>query len=285
MKLFRLFRMVQSSTGLVLSGSSAANFGRPSGMSYATALILVVFMLGTNYAGVLSGSFTEGRQLNYNLTAANTEWAVWGQGDITSLSPSDRSLGGTGISDLTHIRVGNLDDTALRGLGQFGDIGTSSFQWSDGTTAVSASNVDLGLQFVPLGEVDMRGYGFSFTAIASTDIRKLTLFAVLNDGKGELTASLSDNSAAPLSLETTSSNQANRPFTFTVDYQASSANQLLTITWKVKDYGAIDATNAAIQAVALYTTPRGEVPEPTSMAIFGLGAVGMAYRARRKSKA
>jgi hypothetical protein len=28
----------------------------------------------------------------------------------------------------------------------------------------------------------------------------------------------------------------------------------------------------------------GEVPEPTSMAIFGLGVLGMAYRARRKSK-
>jgi hypothetical protein len=27
------------------------------------------------------------------------------------------------------------------------------------------------------------------------------------------------------------------------------------------------------------------VPEPTSMAIFGLGALGMAYRTRRKSKA
>ncbi|MCE2815042.1 MAG: PEP-CTERM sorting domain-containing protein [Planctomycetaceae bacterium] len=29
----------------------------------------------------------------------------------------------------------------------------------------------------------------------------------------------------------------------------------------------------------------GQVPEPTSMAIFGLGALGFAYRARRKSKA
>ena len=29
----------------------------------------------------------------------------------------------------------------------------------------------------------------------------------------------------------------------------------------------------------------GVVPEPTSIAIFGLGALGMAYRARRKSKA
>ena len=31
--------------------------------------------------------------------------------------------------------------------------------------------------------------------------------------------------------------------------------------------------------------PSSAVPEPTSMAIFGLGALGMAYRARRKSKA
>lgn len=29
----------------------------------------------------------------------------------------------------------------------------------------------------------------------------------------------------------------------------------------------------------------GQVPEPTSMAIFGLGALGLAYRARRKAKA
>jgi hypothetical protein len=31
--------------------------------------------------------------------------------------------------------------------------------------------------------------------------------------------------------------------------------------------------------------PSSAVPEPTSMAIFGLGALGMAYRARRKLKA
>ena len=31
--------------------------------------------------------------------------------------------------------------------------------------------------------------------------------------------------------------------------------------------------------------PSSAVPEPTSMAIFGLGALGMAYRARRKNKA
>lgn len=33
------------------------------------------------------------------------------------------------------------------------------------------------------------------------------------------------------------------------------------------------------------SSPPPTVPEPTSMAIFGLGALGMAYRARRKAKA
>jgi sulfatase modifying factor 1 len=38
-------------------------------------------------------------------------------------------------------------------------------------------------------------------------------------------------------------------------------------------------------ALLLPSSPPPTVPEPTSMAIFGLGALGMAYRARRKAKA
>ena len=37
--------------------------------------------------------------------------------------------------------------------------------------------------------------------------------------------------------------------------------------------------------VAMVTPSGGEVPEPSTMAIFGLGALGMAYRARRKAMA
>ena len=36
--------------------------------------------------------------------------------------------------------------------------------------------------------------------------------------------------------------------------------------------------------VAMVTPSGGEVPEPSTMAIFGLGTLGMAYRARRKAK-
>lgn len=37
--------------------------------------------------------------------------------------------------------------------------------------------------------------------------------------------------------------------------------------------------------IAMVTPSGAEVPEPSSMAIFGLGALVMAYRARRKAMA
>ena len=46
----------------------------------------------------------------------------------------------------------------------------------------------------------------------------------------------------------------------------------------------IDDLNGGPQVIGQYSVgSSAAVPEPTSMAIFGLGAVGMAYRARRKS--
>ena len=46
----------------------------------------------------------------------------------------------------------------------------------------------------------------------------------------------------------------------------------------------IDDLNGGPQLIGQYSVgSSAAVPEPTSMAIFGLGALGMAYRARRKS--
>jgi hypothetical protein len=47
-----------------------------------------------------------------------------------------------------------------------------------------------------------------------------------------------------------------------------------------------DLVFSDFSGIATFTGDFPAVPEPTSMAIFGLGALGMAaYRARRKSKA
>jgi hypothetical protein len=47
---------------------------------------------------------------------------------------------------------------------------------------------------------------------------------------------------------------------------------------------SIDDLNGGPQVIGQYSSAIAAVPEPTSMAIFGLGALGMAYRACRKSK-
>ena len=62
-----------------------------------------------------------------------------------------------------------------------------------------------------------------------------------------------------------------------------SLSQDVTIT---TDAGVLVVTNFD-DFGAMYTGefPSSAVPEPTSMAIFGLGSLGMAYRARRKLKA
>lgn len=55
------------------------------------------------------------------------------------------------------------------------------------------------------------------------------------------------------------------------------------ITGGGSDFGFSGTGGAGDVQLTLNTAP--PVPEPTSMAIFGLGALGMAYRARRKAKA
>lgn len=60
----------------------------------------------------------------------------------------------------------------------------------------------------------------------------------------------------------------------------------IEVTWNGSNtFELISAAYESTPGVAIQTPGGGgAVPEPTSMAIFGLGILGMAYRARRKSK-
>ena len=51
------------------------------------------------------------------------------------------------------------------------------------------------------------------------------------------------------------------------------------------NYGSGERTGTVTFTIQNGGAGGGEVPEPSTMAIFGLGALGMAYRARRKAKA
>lgn len=62
-------------------------------------------------------------------------------------------------------------------------------------------------------------------------------------------------------------------------------SSLLTSTTRVNGGGPFFSDGRVGFRVAMVTPSGAEVPEPSTMAIFGLGALGMAYRARRKNKA
>ena len=65
---------------------------------------------------------------------------------------------------------------------------------------------------------------------------------------------------------------------YAVFLQAPTSGDIYAFAYK------IDQLNGGPQLIGQYSVgSSAAVPEPTSMAIFGLGALGMAYRARRKS--
>jgi hypothetical protein len=106
----------------------------------------------------------------------------------------------TGITDLTSISNGN----GLRGLGQFGPYGESTFTWTIGTMTPSASNVTSGLQHdFGDGNFSVVGEGFSLTVPANVIPAVLSFYTTVHDGNGRLIATLADGSAPALTLNTT----------------------------------------------------------------------------------
>lgn len=256
-------------------------------LSMAAVLTIAV---GGVRASTISGSFVQQQVFNADLTAeGTTDWAIWGQGASTSLSPTDSKLGGSGISDLT--RYSNGDP--LRGLGQFGNYGASSFTWSDGTNTQSASGVWGGIQnesgynmdCAVSNGTDSCGEGFSFTVDAGTALQELVLYSDVHGGTGTLTATLSDSSA-PVYTENMTFFGANLPYVSTIDFAAASEGQELTITLLLTSdsTGGTGTANVAIQAAAVSQVD-SPTPEPGTLALGGMAMAGAGAFARRRKSA
>ena len=246
----------------------------------ASALTIVfsgaIFSVAPGYAGTLTGSFVPGATQNVDLSAAGiSEWAVWGQGASTSLSPTDKSLDMTAISNLTAISNGS----PLRGIGQFGNYGQSTFNWSNGTVNTIASNVFSGLQLDSNINVNAVGEGFSLDILATPGLSHLQLYTTAHVGHSSLVATLSDNSAPPLRFDTTILG-GNRAHTFNISFQPDS-NATLNLEYLLSQ--RFDPrSNVAIQGVAVtFPTP----PAPGPLPIFGLAsAFSMSRRLRLRRR-
>lgn len=223
-------------------------------------------------AASIVASLVQSQQFNVNLTTSgDLDWAVWGQGNSTSLTPTNRKVGGSAISALTRVSTGS----SLRGLGQFGNYGASSFSWTNGSPLANATGVFVGLQHNnSSGRINE---GFSFTVPADLATRRMTLYFDTHLGISTLSATLSDGSATAYSQTFNASTHNNWPGILTIDYSAASAGQTLLISGLLTSAPDPNA-NFAIQAVSL-----AAVPEPSVLGLTGIAAL-IGLRRRRASR-
>ena len=142
--------------------------------------------------GTLSASESQTVAAGIDLTATGTDdWAVWGYGTSTTLTPAVRKVNGSGISDLSPVGASSLPPRAYGGFPP--DTVPFTFDWSDGSPTHSDTNAVVGLA------APQAGTGFSFTVPADTTPRTLTIWTSAHYADGTLEASLSDGSAQPFS--------------------------------------------------------------------------------------
>ncbi len=198
---------------------------------YATTRLLVIALaclsgaplvpLGQAASGSLVGSVA-GPIANgtvVDLTAEGpADWAAWGRTSATSFD--HKATGGGQISDITPI-----DPFFL--LIQNMPTGIS-ISWSDGTPEpVVTGNINN-------VSIETVGNGFRFTVPAGLKSQRLKVYVGVWNGDGQLTAQLSDGSAVAYTNATpsdTTGPQFEKMYVYTLEYQASSAGQVLTVEY------------------------------------------------------
>lgn len=190
----------------------------------------------------LTGSSTSVATTASLTTVGTTDWIKW----ESTASQIRKSGGGSLISNYSLI-------AGTSGNNYGNDPRTLT--WSDGTPTASGSST-AGVYQTPA----TTGLGFTCTAPADTTLQTIVFYGGLYSGQGTLTCALSDSSAGPLTLTsiTTSSNTAG-DFNATVQFQAASGGQTLTLSWALSTslagVGNVTMCGAALASVAASDLP------------------------------
>ncbi len=193
--------------------------------------VIVTVNPGNN--GVLSGSVTASPAAVNLATEGTMDWTHWG---LTSAGSFDHKAGVTSlISNFTKIGSATV---------QRQQQSPTTYSWTGGTPTASSSGTPTGVYVLAAGN------GFQLTLPADTTRRTLKLHLGVWAAQGKLEASLSDGSASPFTDTSVSNQTATSNAVYTINYQAGSAGQTLTIRWTVQQvfltYG-----NATLQAATL----------------------------------
>ncbi|MFQ5429005.1 MAG: PEP-CTERM sorting domain-containing protein [Phycisphaerae bacterium] len=210
------------------------------------------------------------------------DWVISGfaaGGTSTSWNPPDARQAGSNLIDVSILDSG----TTLEGLGQFNT--GPAFTWFDGDNAVGEGvgagpgegiGVHAGVRIID--SVDASGL-FEITAPADLSGRSLAVFVGFGHGAGRLRATLSDGDSAGVVTNLMSLGE-DTGF-YTIDYQADSPGQTLTVRWEqMLDFGGFVTPPGYI---ALYGVTLA--PEPGTLALVGSGLLALAWGLRRRSGA
>jgi len=200
--------------------------------------------LPTGGGGSLTGSVATVPGSVNLATEGTTDWAHWGLSSSTSNSDHsmDHKSGVNQISDFTVISNGTI--------AQVPNFGATD-SWSGGTpTATSSGTTTSAKAYIPWSY----NTGFSITAPADTTTRTLKVYVGVYDSDGQLTATLSDNSAPQYTNTLTATNgyqQNTRVYTLT--YKAGSPGQHITVNWTcINNRGSYSFSEAQLQAATLH---------------------------------
>jgi len=163
-------------------------------------------------AGTLTGALTTPSGIQNLTTLGTADWVHWGLTDAASVN---RKSGVTPqISNFSAVGSANTIRYTDNPVG---------FSWSDGTPTASATSTTTGVYRAGVNN------GFSFTVPADTTARTLVVYVGLFGTQAKLKAHLSDSSALDY-VDTSMTSSGALAGMYTLQYQAGSAGQTLTIT-------------------------------------------------------
>ena len=169
------------------------------------------------------------------LTTGSLDWVKWGaDANPTSL---------VRMSAAPHV----IPNFVKLGSGELERYSDSEIAWSwTGGSPVAAEVEDrTGIRSTS------KGTGFSLILPADRTVRTFKLYVGGKDSTGELTASLSDDSAPPFTFQKAYDENGHTNTTYVITYQAASASQTLTVNWLMADGNG----ECALQAASLSIEP------------------------------
>jgi hypothetical protein len=202
-------------------------------------------------------------------------------GSVTQISPATPEYGATddltteGTADwifweetvtmpsgLFDHKAAGPDTNSISDLSLYGAIGPwyqpdggPNFSWSNGTPDASSTGTNNCFANGPAGN------GLQFTVKADTRTKYLTVYFGGFDGIAACTATLSDNSAPPITLTVDDSGDYQAEDYATIQFAADSTNQTLTVAVYISVAGATDGsyTTVGLSAATLQIPPPAPV--------------------------